>query len=409
MEKGSQDAEICQRYRRRVDDLRQLISLEARLDSFKTEDPNSDSPRPKYPHSTKKLNPTTLAKAGFVRGSAQLTDHEDLTKRIGLDIVIEDDEDDTVFCPYCFKHLSEFEPDDQPFQEHKDHKSNCIFINQVASSRARTSQWMDPLNAKPAKTKQKITIADIQDMRNTVSKAHWEYIENYQKALLQEEACLSPQLWMLNNLKRRRNSARKDRLKEAIAKGPISKLATGQQAIGESPKIDPRSIPKSDLCEIQTLKLSEILRAVSVNLATSHNLPSSQMSQKMRAPLQGISANYTFSPVNAVLPNATKFNTAKLTGKENRNLTPMMSKSVPKMVSTPYNLHNQTVSMQSSDIPESTETVADNVYMSPRTPVIGKTKTMYVNLPGGRVLPLQMEVSKKNVQELKRLSRADFK
>ena len=82
----------------------------------------------------------------------------------------------------------------------------------------------------------------------------------------------------------------------------------------------------------------------------------------------------------------------------------MLSKAIPKHISTPYDSHNQTVSMATSDIPEETETVGENVCMSPGTPVIGKTKTLYVNVPGGRVLPVPMVVNKKNVQELKRLS-----
>lgn len=157
---------ICRQYRRRVDDLQEFISLDARLDSF---EPSATARRngtscishTPYPHNSKKLNPTTLAKAGFVRGSAQFMEPNDLLKNVPLEITIEDEEDDTVFCPYCFKHLSDFEPDDQPFQEHKDHKANCIFINQVASVRARTSLWMDPLNTKPSKNKKDITVGAI--------------------------------------------------------------------------------------------------------------------------------------------------------------------------------------------------------------------------------------------------------
>ena len=97
-----------------------------------------------YPHQTKKLNPTEFAKAGFIRGSPETDAHE----QSEYNIIVEGPEDDSVFCPFCFKALSEFEEGDNPWKEHKSHKPDCVFIQMTKNSRARQSSWMNPLATK---------------------------------------------------------------------------------------------------------------------------------------------------------------------------------------------------------------------------------------------------------------------
>merc|ERR1712088_755116 len=72
-----------------------------------------------YPHNTKKLNGTTLAKANI-----------DINKIVVYRIQVDDENDDSVFCPFCFKGLSEFEGSDVPMAEHKGHQPKCVFVNQ---------------------------------------------------------------------------------------------------------------------------------------------------------------------------------------------------------------------------------------------------------------------------------------
>lgn len=393
MEGGKDPKLICRQYRTRVDDLQKFISLNERLGSF-------ESSEFKYPHNSKKLNPSTLAKAGFIRGSAQFSEEPeyDLISNIPLTITVEDEHDDAVFCPFCFKHLSEFEPDDQPFQEHRDHKPSCVFINQVASVRSRTSQWMDPVNPKPVKSKQKIVVGDLQEMHDTISKAHWEYIENYQKSLLQQESAASPQVWLLNNIKRRKKSGNKDALKQAFAGKFFTTLATKTQSVAESPRIDPRSIPKNcALFKTPVLELTKVLKDVNEN---RHNLASS--TQKP-APLRGISANFSefksFSPANAIFPKNS------LSGKENqyRQATPMARK--PEGGNDSYGSHNQTISVTPKQVPAASS-VAEKVLMSPGTPTVGDTKTMYLSTGiGNRMIPVKVTVDETNIQGLKRLSK----
>jgi len=404
METQQSSQVITTLYRRRIEELHKYVSLEERIKTFEDTDYI-------YPHQSKKLNPTTLAKAGFVRGSVIFPEANDLLNYIPLTIRIESDEDDTVFCPFCFKHLSEFEPDDQPFQEHKDHKANCVFINQVATVRSRTSLWMDPLSMKPAKGKQIISVGDLQDMHNTIGKAHWEYIEHYQKTLLEEESARSSQMWLLNSIKRRKKSGNKAWLKAAFQGEQATAKLSAPQSIVETPRIDPRSVPKpSPLMNANRQKLATVYKVGTDKY--QHNLKAgvggSTASDKRRAPLRGVSANFedfkNFSPANAVFPKH-----SVMSGKENslrsKGVTPMRTPMAPKSADNTSGLHNQTISMGANELPKNSATVANELCMSPGTPVVGGTKTMYIPQPNGRSIPVQVSVDRGNVQELKRLSK----
>merc|ERR1739848_496087 len=154
------DSLIAQ-YRNRCINLKVLgMDLNWRIETYNTPWP--------YPHKSKKLNATTLAKAGFIRGTCVI-DAEDLTK---FNICVENEDDDSVFCPFCFKTLSDFEDSDVPFTEHKEHRTNCVFINQVKTSRARTTQWMDVFSKTKKAANSEFTINTIHQMHRAISNAH---------------------------------------------------------------------------------------------------------------------------------------------------------------------------------------------------------------------------------------------
>jgi len=93
-----------------------------------------------YPHNNKKLNPTTLAEAGFIRGN--IKGAVNLPERDLFDPIVLGPEDDTVTCVFCFKTLYEFEEGDKPWTEHKRAK-NCPFMCNVKTKRSVSSLWKD--------------------------------------------------------------------------------------------------------------------------------------------------------------------------------------------------------------------------------------------------------------------------
>ena len=176
---------LSEQMRNRINKLQSLsISYEWRLKTFNTticHENDGETSWP-YPHNTKQLNATTLAKAGFIRGSIlkQTESGEpDISDLTSFTIEVIDKNDDAVFCPFCFKALSEFESTDNPFNEHKAHQEYCIFIKQLKTPRAKTSLWKDPLNLKPPKTSlaNTLTIQDIANMKTTIRTAHQKMIQ----------------------------------------------------------------------------------------------------------------------------------------------------------------------------------------------------------------------------------------
>lgn len=137
-----------------------VFSLEYRKSTYNTPYP--------YPHNTRKLNPTEFAKAGFVRGSVE-TEPDQLSE---FKIIVEGEQDDSVFCPFCFKCLSEFEDGDNPWKEHRDHKPDCLFVNMVKNGRARQSVWMDPLADKRGGVNKEFKLKNILDIQNTIATGH---------------------------------------------------------------------------------------------------------------------------------------------------------------------------------------------------------------------------------------------
>merc|ERR1711934_1050867 len=304
-----------------------------------------------------------------------------MLEEAALNIRIETD-DDTVFCPFCFKHLSEFDTDDNAFQEHKEHKPSCIFIKQVSGPRARTSLWNDPFNVKG---KQKFTIQEIQKMKNAISKAHWNYIEQTQKEALQNPEIQACELNVLNQFNKKnkgKNRGKAQMLKSALKKVNFStkKNYCGDFMIFETPADE--VLPKRPNNPLETFG-QQMLVAVELR---SHlgNSTSKRKSEYRKSSLKNLHQS----------EHRKGQELSRMEDKENTPLT------------TPVSLDstmNKTISIPLAS--KITEDLVDlqGYKMSPGTPQIGKDKILYVRDGSDRLIPLPIKIDKNNINNFKRV------
>jgi len=355
---------LSEQMRNRINKLQSLsISYEWRLKTFNTticHENDGETSWP-YPHNTKQLNATTLAKAGFIRGSIlkQTESGEpDISDLTSFTIEVIDKNDDAVFCPFCFKALSEFESTDNPFNEHKAHQEYCIFIKQLKTPRAKTSLWKDPLNLKPPKTSlaNTLTIQDIANMKTTIRTAHQKMIQ-----------------YEIDNYLEGHESVYSDKVASDFCMGTTRA----------------RCSKKSSLQKL-SVKTKEYI------------VSSDQISSAQRTKPMSIDA-IPYLQMNDLQNRMWNEGLFKKTGNSynKMNLTPMGNFKGNNTTVNP----NQTLSMPLSSIQNmSTLNVQSDfkVAQSPGNLEMGGFKTIYL-IQNGRVLSLKVPINKENIRVLERL------
>ena len=326
-------------------------------------------------------------------------------------IKIEED-DDTVFCPFCFKHLSEFDDDDNAFMEHKEHKPSCAFIQQVSGPRARTSLWNDPFNTK---SKQKFTIQEIQNMKNAISKAHWSYIEQTQKEALNNsevQACELDLIGKLNKKCKGKTRGQALMVKEAVKKLNLGKMQnnySGNFTLFEIP--ENHSFPSRSNNPLETFG-QKILPALKLREQLGSYMEvkrKSEFVQKSSAKSSGFDDNEN----NKENIN----NTTITTPVSSANNTTMMNKtiSIPVSDKQALDLYDQKLESKMSPGTECLKNergflvrflkIFRSIFQTfCSTPQIGDTKTLYYTA-GDRLIPVSVRVDKANINGIRRISK----
>lgn len=356
---------ISSEMRAKINKIQKLApSLEWRIKTF-------SEPWP-YPHNTKKLNGTTLAKAGFIRGTLLSHDEKgdlDVKSLINLQIQVDDEEDDSVFCPFCFKSLTGFEGSDMPFSEHQSHQSNCVFINQLKSKRARTSLWMDPLKIKNLK------VQTNQNMKSCVSTAHNKKINSDIEEYLEDKENLV-QNCNLSDIFRYKGG-------KGSEKG-VSKISF------------------EDSLELVKLKQEE-LQKKSVAMAPEVGSPALHVGAT--GEINQLTCQGLYELYNKI-KDSWKFDHGTHGSFNKVNLTPIRIGGVNSAGSTPGEMNrtlNQTISIPASSIQKLDQASTHQVAQTPGAIELGAYKILYIIMSNGKVVPLKVQVNNENIEALHRI------